>query len=82
MSMKAEANGKRFNLAFLIRVDNTKTASKVERVLLNPNCSSPISPWSSDMLVIRLHILTVRTRSKFEGIVIGRYWAGERESPP
>ena len=43
MSMKAEANGQRFNLAFLIRVDNTKTASKVERVLLNPNCSSPIS---------------------------------------
>ena len=82
MSKNAEANGQRFDLAFLRRVESTKTASTVLRPLLNPNCSGPSNPLDSAASVIPAHILTVRSLSMLDGIVIGLYCAGDNESPP
>ena len=81
-SKKAAEYGQFLDLAFLMRVESRNTASTVLLFFRKPNWWGPISPWASVMSVIRVHILTVRRRSRFEGIVIGLYCPGERESPP
>ena len=81
-SRKAAEYGQFLALAFLMRVESTNTASTVLRCFRNPNWWGPIKPWASVMSVMRVHIRTVNSRSRFEGIVIGLYCPGERESPP
>ena len=82
MSINATENGQRLALAFFRRVERTKTASIVLLPFRNPNCSGPRSPWISDKVDTVSHIRIVMSLSKFEGIVMGRYWPGDRESPP
>ena len=82
MSRKAIENGQRLDLAFFMSVDNTKTASIVLLPCLNPNCSGPSIPFSSASLDMIPDILTVRRRRRFDGIVMGRYCAADKESPP
>ena len=82
MSTKAVTYGQFLLFAFFSSVDKTKMASSVLLPLLNPNCSMPIRPLDSAASVMLLHILIVINLSKLLGIVIGRYWAGWRESPP
>ena len=80
--MKAVENGQRLLLAFFSKVESTNTASIVLLPLLNPYCSGPSRPWDSAMSVIRPHIRTVRSLRMFDGMVMGRYCAGDKESPP
>lgn len=82
ISRKAALYGQFLVLAFLRRVESTNTASKVLLFLLKPNCSCPRKPLASTTSVMCLHILTVRIRRIFDGIVIGRYIEGCSESPP
>ena len=65
-----------------MREDNTSTASRVLRPLRNPNCSCPRRLLLSATAVIFRHIRTVMSLSRFEGMVMGRYWQACRESPP
>ena len=71
ISTKAALNCQRLTLAFWNIVDNVKTASKILRPLRNPNCSLPSRLSSSIIFVILWHILTVSTRSRFDGTMIG-----------
>ena len=82
ISIKAAENGQRFRFAFMMRVVRTKAASRVLLPLLKPNCSGPRRPLVSAAVVILSHILTVMRRRRFEGMVMGLYWPGWRESPP
>ena len=80
--MKEATYGHPLLFAFFIKVVMTKAASMVLRPRLKPNCSSPRRLLSSAAILIRPHIRTVTRRSKFEGMVIGRYCEGPREFPP
>ena len=80
--MKAAEYGQCLLLALAMRVVRTKTASSVLLPRLNPNCSGPSRPLASAASVIRPHILTVISRRMLDGMVIGRYWPGSKESPP
>ena len=82
MSMKAVAYGQFLALAFLSSVERTKIASIVLRPRRNPNCSGPRMLFASVTSVMVLHIRTVSNLRMFDGIVMGRYWPGWRESPP
>ena len=73
--------GQVLRLAFIINVESTNDASRVFLPRLKPNCSSPRSPLDSAQSVMMVHILTVIIRRMLDGIVIGRYWTGSRESP-
>ena len=82
MSLKAAEYGQLFLLAFCRSVVKIMTASIVLRPLLKPYCSGPNIELASTMLVIFSHIRMVIKRRRLDGIVIGRYWAGLRDSPP
>ena len=82
MSMKAVAYGQFLALAFLSKVERTKTASMVLLPLLKPNCSGTRILLASATSVMDLHIRTVSSRRMLDGMVMGRYWLGWRESPP
>ena len=82
MSIKAAAYGQFLVLALLRRVERTKIASAVLLSFLNPNWSGPSMPLVSAASDMLLHILTVRRRRRLEGMVMGLYWLGMRESPP
>ena len=82
MSRKAAEYGQFFLLAFWNNVESTKIASLVLLPLRNPNCSGPSMLFDSATSVISLHILMVSNLRRLEGMVIGLYWPGSRESPP
>ena len=73
ISRKAEAKCQPLLLAFMMSDMRVKMASKVLLPRRNPNCSMPMSPLSSDTLVMYLHMRTVRMRRRLLGMVIGRY---------
>ena len=81
-SMKAVENCHFLPLAFCRRVERRKVASVVLRPFRNPNWWGPRKSCFSDISVIFLHIRTVISLNRFEGIVIGLYWEGASESPP
>ena len=72
ISTKAVAYRQRLRLAFCIKVVRTKDASIVLRPFLKPNCSGPKNSFSSTILVMMVHILTVMSLNMFEGTVMGR----------
>jgi hypothetical protein len=80
--MKAAAYGHFLPFALRRRVESTKMASRVLLPLLKPNCSCPRRELASAASVMWVHILTVSSRRRFDGMVMGLYWQGCKESPP